>query len=137
MARTFTIDEANRTLPLVGRIAGDIVATHAELMERAAEHRRLDPASASDRGRLRELEVELRELTDAVNRFIAELEDIGALFKGFDEGLVDFYSQLDGRPVFLCWKLGEEGIEWWHELDAGYAGRQRLPAHLLSLRGPE
>lgn len=119
MARTFTIDEANRTLPLVGRIAGDIVATRAELMERAAEHRRLDPASASDRGRLR------------------ELEDIGALFKGFDEGLVDFYSQLDGRPVFLCWKLGEEGIEWWHELDAGYAGRQRLPAHLLSLRGPE
>ena len=67
-----------------------------------------------------------------MNRFIGELHELGALFKGFEVGLVDFYAMMDGRPVFLCWKLDEDQIEWWHELDGGFAGRQRLPAHLLS-----
>jgi hypothetical protein len=130
MPKYFTVEEANRTLPLVRRIVGDIMSTHANLLKRAEEYRVLKSGSEANAVRRRELEQELRQLTDTVNAFVDELADIGAQFKGFDGGLVDFFSILDGRPVFLCWKMGEGSIEWYHELDAGYRGRQRLPAHL-------
>lgn len=135
MEKYFTVEEANRTLPLVRRIVSDIVATYDEFRRRLEEARILDPEVAAQLSRRRELEAEMRQLTDRVNGFISELEEIGVLFKGFEEGLIDFYGKLDGRPVFLCWKLGEESVEWWHELDTGYVGRRRLPTHLLSLGG--
>ncbi len=135
MAKFFTVDEANRTLPLVRRIVADIVSTHGQLVERLQEYRTLDADAEADGQRRKKLESELEELTSTVNRFVAELEEIGVLFKGFEEGLVDFYALMDGRPIFLCWKLGEESIEWWHELEAGFAGRQALPAHLSSAGG--
>lgn len=135
MEKYFTVEEANRTLPLVRRIVSDIVATYSEVRRGLEEARTLDPEVAEQTSRRHELEAEMRQLTDRVNGFIGELEEIGVLFKGFEEGLIDFYGKLDGRPVFLCWKLGEESVEWWHELDAGYVGRRRLPTHLLSLGG--
>ncbi len=135
MAKFFTVDEANRTLPLVRRIVADIVSTHGQLVERLQEYRTLHADAEADGQRRKKLESELEELTSTVNRFVAELEEIGVLFKGFEEGLVDFYALMDGRPIFLCWKLGEESIEWWHELEAGFAGRQALPAHLSSAGG--
>lgn len=135
MPRFFTVEEANRTLPLVRRIVSDITSSYSELMERIEEYKTLDPHSPDSRSRREELDVDIREFTDRVHGFVTELEEIGAVFKGFDQGLVDFHGMLEGRPVFLCWKLGEESIEWWHELDAGFAGRKRLPAHLLSTGG--
>lgn len=129
MRKYFTVEEANRTLPLVRRIVTDIVSTHRELEERVEEYRALGLEEESERRS--ELEAEVNELTATVNRYIGEIHELGALFKGVEEGLVDYYSMLHERPVFLCWKLGEERIEWWHELDGGYAGRQRLPEHLL------
>jgi len=131
MPKFFTVDEANQTLPLVRRIVGDIVSTHQRLLGLIDEYRAYDPDSEVLKARRRELEEEMRELTDRVNGFVAELGEIGAEFKDFEDGLVDFHGRLDGRAVLLCWKLGEESVEWWHELEAGYRGRQRLPAHLL------
>lgn len=135
MTRYFTVEEANRTLPLVRRVVSDIVSTHRRLMERAEEYRALAAEGEGRVLRRDEIERELRELTGAVNAFIEELNDIGVLFKGFEHGLVDYHASLDGRPVFLCWKLGEPSVEWYHELDAGYRGRQRLPDHLLGGKG--
>lgn len=130
MSKVFTIEEANRTLPLVRRIVSDIVSTHRELLTRAEAYRGLAVTDKSGT-ELRHLESELRDLTGQVNEYIAELTQIGVQFKGFEGGLVDFHGVLDGRPVLLCWKLGEDSVEWWHEMDAGYAGRQRLPSHLI------
>lgn len=129
-ARVFTIDEANRTLPLVERIVRDIVAAHRALQDHAAEYSALDSNAAGTDERRRELRRQIDSLTEQVNAYITELQRLGCLFKGFDEGLVDFYALRGDQPVFLCWKLGEEAIEWWHELDAGYAGRQPLAALL-------
>lgn len=61
-----------------------------------------------------------------LEELVAELHELGCLFKGVQEGLVDWYSRYAGRPVFLCWKLGEPEIEWWHQLDAGFIGRQPI-----------
>jgi hypothetical protein len=57
---------------------------------------------------------------------IEELDGIGVELKGVDDGLVDFPSNREGRVVCLCWRLGEDTIAWWHETDAGFAGRQPL-----------
>ncbi len=65
-------------------------------------------------------------LAARIDGYTEELARVGCVFKGFDDGLVDFYAKRDGRDVFLCWKLGERAVEHWHELDAGFAGRQPL-----------
>lgn len=66
-------------------------------------------------------------------RTLAALEDVFLEFhqreiqvKDLERGLVDFPAILQGKEVFLCWEQGEEDVEFWHELDAGYAGRERL-----------
>ena len=59
-----------------------------------------------------------------INGYIDELTQIGCVLKGFDDGLVDFHGKLDGRDIFLCWKLGEDRVAHWHELDSGFTGRQ-------------
>jgi hypothetical protein len=48
------------------------------------------------------------------------------VIKDFDRGLVDFPHLREGREVFLCWELDEDDIEFWHDLDTGYSGRERL-----------
>ena len=61
-----------------------------------------------------------------IKGIIDRVRGMGIEVKDLDMGLVDFPSQMEGREVYLCWKLGEERITWWHELDAGYASRQPL-----------
>jgi hypothetical protein len=51
---------------------------------------------------------------------------MGVQIKDFDRGLVDFPHLRDGREVFLCWELDEDDIAFWHDIDGGYAGRERL-----------
>ena len=89
----------------------------------------LAAASRSEDGETDEqvaLRDEVDEVAQRINGFISELSAVGCVFKGFEGGLVDFHSQLDGRNVFLCWKLGEPEVAHWHEVDAGFAGRKPL-----------
>jgi hypothetical protein len=126
MPKYYTVEEANKTLPLVRRIVTDIVAAHHDRVEAIKEYGHLDHDFESMQLRRRQLDEQLQELTDRINRFIDELEDVGVVFKGFEDGLVDFYAMMDDREVFLCWKLGEPQVDYWHELEAGYVGRQPL-----------
>jgi hypothetical protein len=65
-------------------------------------------------------------LVDEINERLARINGWGAELNGIDEGLIDFPSERDGHGVYLCWRLGEERIGWWHEIDAGVAGRKPL-----------
>lgn len=123
--RFFSLAEANRMLPLVKRIAGDIAAQWAELEPRLARWQGLSVAARGE-PEGRELKAELDARSAALDDLVAELQELGCHFKGFPDGLVDWYSLYAGRPVFLCWKLGEEEIGWWHQVDAGFAGRQPI-----------
>ena len=130
MARKhFTRDEANRTLPLVRRIVQDIVDEYGQWKASLAGYELAAGAQRSGEPESAEAVV-LRERVDeiarTINGYIAELEQVGCVLKGFDDGLVDFRSQLDGRDVWLCWKLGEEEVGHWHEIDQGYRNRQPL-----------
>ena len=126
----FTLSEANRTLPLVKRIVSDITAlypTWRDLVYRyeyAAAQARPEWGESAEQQRLRG---EIESVATDINQYLVELEQVGCVFKGFEQGLVDFYGQLDGRDVFWCWKVGEDSIEHWHEIEAGFAGRQAVP----------
>jgi hypothetical protein len=127
--RIFTLEEAERALPLVRRIVEDIVVTYPAWREEIARYEMLAGAARADEGETGEL-IAVRDAASerarAINDFLLELERIGCLFKGFDAGLVDFYSLREDRLVLLCWRRGEERITHWHELDAGLAGRQPI-----------
>lgn len=119
----FTLQQANRSLPLVSRIVRDIVNSH----ERAAQLQgKLEIASEREAGMLRDqLEVALTRL----QTYVDELESIGVELKDYEMGLIDFPGRHQGREICLCWKLGEEKVAWWHELHTGYVGRR--PATML------
>jgi len=128
----FTVGEANRALPLVKVIVGDIVRqfqTVNELKQRLSavvnEHRR--PASDPYSEELAQSQADLESEESRLESYIDELTKLGVELKGPD-GLCDFYSVMDGRDVYLCWRLGEPEVLHWHELNAGVAGRQPLTA---------
>jgi hypothetical protein len=128
MRKVFTVEQANRTLPLVSRIVQDIVTQYARWQDRVREYEIAAASARMDRPNpnAEALQHEVQELAREIEGYVDELAELGVEFKGFDLGLVDFPGELGGRPVYLCWKLGEPAVEYWHERDAGYAGRQRL-----------
>ena len=133
--RFFSFDEANRMLPLVRRIVEDIATQWAGLEPLIARWQLLEADERPDPAR-RALREDIDARTRALEALVAELQELGCHFKGFEEGLVDWYSLYAGRPVLLCWKLGEPEIGWWHQADAGFAGRQPiLDSQRASFRG--
>lgn len=135
MRKYFTLEEANRTLPLVKRIVGDITVLYPQWRDLVYRYEFASAQARPEWGESteqRDLRSEIEDVARDVNRFLEELEQIGCVFKGFEHGLVDFYGKQDGRDVFWCWKVGEERVEHWHELDAGFAGRQPLSAAMAS-----
>ena len=125
----FTPDEANRTLPLVRRIVQDIVDEYERWkdglarFEAAVAQQHPGEAESSEAFALQR---RVDDIAQRINSYIAELEQIGCVLKGFDDGLVDFRGQLDGRDVWFCWKLGEPEVSHWHEIDEGFRGRRPI-----------
>ena len=133
--KLFTLEEAERTLPLVRRVVQDLTAEYPVWRAAVARFELLTGGARADWGETGELLAAREGVTlhaDRINRYLQELEGVGCVFKGFDAGLVDFYSLREDRPIFLCWKLGEERITHWHEIDAGFSGRQPIDGAILS-----
>jgi hypothetical protein len=115
--RRFTLQQANKALPLVTRIVRDIVNTH----ERATQlQAKLEEANSRDANLQAQLDSSLEQLQD----YVDELAGIGVELKDYESGLIDFPGRHQGRDIYLCWKLGEDKVDHWHELHSGYAGRQ-------------
>jgi hypothetical protein len=121
--KRFSLDEANRTLPLVKRVAGDIVKMQQRVAELEAA---LIEAPAKNQPAA---QAALDRAIERFQAYVGELLKIGCQLKDPRIGLIDFISRFDGRDICLCWKLGEDRIEYWHETTSGYAGRQ--PVSLL------
>jgi hypothetical protein len=133
--RIFTLEEAEATLPLVRRIVGDLAAEFDAWRVAVGEYEILAAPARADEGETDAL-VQARERVGAharrVSEFLAELDSLGCVFKGFEDGLVDFYTLRDDRLVFLCWRLGEARISHWHEIDSGFSGRQPVDDRILT-----
>jgi hypothetical protein len=133
--KLFTLQEAERTLPLVRRIVSDLTVEYPAWRAAVGRFELVTGGARADWGETQELVAARDEVTrhaDRINRYLQELEGIGCVFKGFEGGLVDFYSLREDRPIFLCWRLGEDRIGHWHEIDTGFGGRQPIDGAILS-----
>ena len=129
----FTVDQANRTLPLVRKIVEDVVREHRRWQEAIVELDLVSDGVHSDLPdpRVAALERRIQKMAREVDGFQVELEALGIQLKDRRIGLIDFPSELDGQPMLLCWQLGEPTVQFWHDLDSGYAGRQPLSPSLV------
>ncbi len=147
--KLFTVDEANAALPLVRAIVRDLSELSREVIERRQRLQHLSPVRSAPSGtgpsetgssgtgandedpyasELAQIEEELEKDSRRLQEYVEELRELGVEPKNGPEGLVDFPSLLDGRVVYLCWKLDEPEVTHWHEIDGGFAGRQPLTA---------
>ena len=121
--RHFTRAEANALLPRLRDVLNRLRDAKDELTD-AAAHEALAEAAPTNGGGEEGRRVGVAFLE--VNRLLETIERSGILLRDIDRGLVDFPAVIDGREVYLCWELGEGAIGYWHELEAGYGGREPL-----------
>lgn len=126
----FTVDEANALIPRLELIMERMQRRGIELRQAIETMAREGgtPMMNVEVGQLLERRPELQALVDDLELCIAEIEELGAQFKGLELGLVDFPSEIDGQIGLLCWQYGEKEITHWHSLDGGFEGRQPLPS---------
>lgn len=117
-----TVGEARERLPQVKAALETLMQTTREI--RALQRECEGAQEETRKARLREV-MAARE--EKWREELAALNALGAYLKDPDTGLVDFYTWMDGEIAFLCWRHGEEKLEWWHGLEEGFRGRKRLP----------
>jgi hypothetical protein len=128
--KIFSVDEANRMLPLVSKIADDIVAMYGEVNQALQAYEDVKAKTAhnpSFENELRRRDAEVAEVLDRFQGLIQEIEALGGTVKDYEQGFVDFYGDVDGEIVYLCWSRGEGRISHWHRLEEGFAKRRDLP----------
>lgn len=128
----FSVAEANKALPLVRAIVQDIADLARDLHGRYERLTRVSPPKSGgiDEAHHEELRQALAEFErdrERMHEYVEELKKLGVEIKDDLSGLIDFPCWMDNREVYLCWRLGESEVGHWHELDAGFAGRQQLP----------
>jgi hypothetical protein len=126
--RYFTVEEARALVP---RLRGLLIALQTEKrqLDAAAQEALQLQWKARGNGHLPELvhrDIELYQLIQSIRQKIRAIHELGVEIKDLDLGLVDFPSLREGRAVYLCWKVDEPTVQYWHELDAGFQGRQPL-----------
>ena len=132
--KLYTVEEADGLLPTIIPIIEQLQQLHRSLLQTGQALQELtaklsggnghSPSSLKDQ--LHQLSRHQMQLVEAFQSSLHQLEELDCFLKDLQMGLVDFYSQRGGETVFLCWKLGEPRVRYWHPLDTGYAGRQPL-----------
>lgn len=124
MQEYFTLEEANKALKIIRPLMHEVQAIRQKILANQPEAWPAIEKSAGNGGN--------RALSDMVQDFekfdalIHQIQDTGAQIKDINTGLLDFSALKDGREVYLCWQYGEEDIGFWHEVEAGFAGRQPI-----------
>lgn len=123
--RFFTLDEANAALPRLNELLEQLMAARRAIIDAQPELWPVLKKSIGNGGSKKAGEV-LAEFERVQSAFQA-IQALGVLLKDADTGLVDFpHRRFDGSQVLLCWRYGEPEVAFWHELDAGFAGRKRV-----------
>lgn len=127
----FTVQEANATLPLVRAIAKDLTELAREVIQRRERLSSLpyNGGGESDdpyREEVAQIAEELDKDSRRLREYVEELLELGVKPRSSTQGYVDFPALLDGRPIYLCWRLGEPEVLHWHEQGASYHDRRPL-----------
>ena len=129
--RHYTLEEAEASLPWVRDAINAMRVATAELLDARAKLGALLEAIRSNGGSTHEEEVDearsrVKRSTTALRLPLEEFDERGIIIRDLQRGLIDFPAMREGREVYLCWLYGEERIDFWHEIDTGFAGRQPL-----------
>jgi hypothetical protein len=124
MPRYFTLQEANETLDFIRPLMDEVQQIHRKVLENQPEAWPAIVKSAGNGGNraLSNLVQDFEKFDALVHRML----ETGVLIKDINQGLLDFPALKDGREVYLCWQYGEGEIAFWHEVEAGFAGRQPI-----------
>jgi hypothetical protein len=121
VATYYTIDRANERVADLRAMLTLLRSQRDELRSLKVEYDAADPGDDERRLRLR-----MRGIVDQMQAMVDRIDAWGITLRDIDTGLVDFPALVNGRQVWLCWRLDDGPVEWWHELDTGIAGRLRL-----------
>jgi hypothetical protein len=136
MSRFFDLDEANETIPELRTILetlrderSQLIALRDEFARQAALETTPGDTSARNRdlaAERRRLRLRMQGVIDQMQAGVARIDELGITLREIETGLVDFPALVSGRQVWLCWRLGEGDVEWWHELSDGFGARKPL-----------
>lgn len=128
MARFYDIDAANARVEELRPILQQLREDRDAVAVANNELRRLRETNGSSKHaeEMKEREKEIRTLVRRMQASVARIEAWSVALRDIETGLVDFPALVSGRPVWLCWRLGEGDIEWWHEHDRGFEDRKPL-----------
>ncbi len=122
--KTFTLEEANALVPQLEALLEEIVSLRDKLVSMGPTLQPVVQRAGGNGGSKAGSEYVL--LLQRFNASLSVFQDIGCELKDLDQGLVDFPSYREGKLIYLCWKRGERRVEFWHDLESGFAGRQPL-----------
>jgi hypothetical protein len=133
LKRTFTVEEANRMVPRLVEMFSQVMQLRSQLktLYKKLEARGFAPSEdqftpdvpgaspdvVKDRAAF-------KGLVELLRAEVGEISALGCEIKDIEIGLVDWYARVGDRDVLLCWRFGEPEVAWWHDLDAGFAGRR-------------
>jgi hypothetical protein len=117
----FTVDQANAALEKLVPLIESLREAQRAMAERQDEVQ--TSATGNGGGSAGK---EFLEASQAAGRAMAEIDTLGIIVRDPEAGLVDFPAERDGDEIFLCWRLGEDAVAWWHPTDTGFTGRQPL-----------
>jgi hypothetical protein len=128
MARFYRLDEANARLTEVRPMLEKLRADRNKVadLQRKIRDARAHNGSADHAGEIVRLEDEMRRVVARMKRTVDQIDEWGIALRDIGTGLIDFPALATGRPIWLCWRLGEDDINWWHEADRGFDERRRL-----------
>jgi hypothetical protein len=128
--KLWTVDEANAALPQLREILPTLIEqkTRADLARASLQEleRRIRGDGEGKGPELEDRRTRLREALGRLRRGLEQVKRMGCVVKDLEIGLIDFPAELGGRRVYLCWRLGEPAVLYWHALDGSFAGRRPL-----------
>jgi hypothetical protein len=128
--RHFTPDEANALIPMLIPLLEDLRQVNERRMlavqEVQAFEMRAQQNGHGENTNVFSPEYDLRKIHEEMAERLRYLQELGVHLKDIENGIVDFPTRMGGRDVYLCWRLGEERVSHWHDMESGYAGRQPL-----------
>jgi len=137
MPRFFTLEQAEKLLPSVESAIRETIARKAEYERRDAEWQGLTRRVALEGGRLVDRDQAVahknrrQESARHFQQAFERVQEFGCLVKDLDTGLIDFPTLFQGEEVYLCWRLGEPGIRFWHGVTEGFRGRKPIDSGFL------
>ena len=124
MTHYFTLQQAQKILVEIRPLVDEIQAIRQEILSRKPEVWQVVERAAGNGGSQAASKL-VREF-ESLDALVHQVQDMGVLFKDINLGLLDFPALRNGHEVYLCWKYGEKDIEFWHEIETGYAGRRPI-----------